>query len=102
MQPNPKMLRELQNMQKKLVEAQEQLGNETVTVTVGGGAMTIVMTGHQKVREVTLQPEAVDPEDIETLQDLILEAVNEAVEKSQELSQKKMSGVTGGRLPGMF
>jgi nucleoid-associated protein EbfC len=103
MQPNPKMLREMQAMQKKLMQAQEELGNETVEVTVGGGALTMVMTGHQKVQSVTLSPDAVDPEDIETLQDLIVSAVNEAVDKSQELASKKMGGMTGGlKIPGMF
>ena len=102
MQPNMKMMRELQAMQKKLLQAQEQLGGETVEVTVGGGAMTIVMTGHQKVVSVTLSPDAVDPDDLETLQDLITEAVNEAVQRSQELANKRMGNLTGGlKIPGL-
>ena len=100
---NNKMLRDMQAMQKKMMQAQEELGNETVEITVGGGALRIVMTGHQKVKSVTISPDAVDPDDIETLHDLVVSAVNEAVEKSQELASKKMGGLTGGlKIPGLF
>ena len=99
MQPNLKML---QQMQQRLQKAQEELANETVEVGVGGGAVTVVMTGHQKVRSVKIAKEVIDPEDAEMLEDLIVAAVNEAVEKSQELVQKRLGAITGGlRLPGM-
>ena len=99
MQPNLKML---QQMQQRLQKAQEELANETVEVGVGGGAVTVVMTGHQKVKSIKNAQEVVDPEDVEMLEDLIVAAVNEAVEKSQELVQKRLGAITGGlKLPGL-
>ena len=99
MQPN---LRMLQQMQQRLQKAQEELANETVEASVGGGAVTVVMTGHQKVRSVKITKEVVDPDDVEMLEDLVAAAVNEAVEKSQDLVQKRLGAITGGlKLPGM-
>ncbi len=86
-----------------MAEVQEELAYTTVTATAGGGAVTIVMNGQLAVQSVTIAPEAVDPEDIEMLQDLILVAVNEAIEKSQELAAERMGELTGGLgLPGIF
>jgi DNA-binding YbaB/EbfC family protein len=97
------MMRQLQDMQKKMIKAQEDLANETVTATAGGGAVTIEMNGHHQVMAVTIDPDAVDPEDVETLQDMMLTAFNQALEKAQDLAQKKMSAITGGlNIPGMF
>ncbi|RME70417.1 MAG: YbaB/EbfC family nucleoid-associated protein, partial [Chloroflexi bacterium] len=73
---------QLQAMQQQMLEAQEALGDKTVEVSAGGGAVTVVMTGHQKLKSITINPDVVDPEDVEMLQDLILAAVNEAVEAS--------------------
>lgn len=93
----------IKQMQAKLMKIQEELANETVEVTAGGGAVTIVITGHQKVQSVKIDPEVVNPEDVEMLEDLILSAVNEAVSKSQEMASKKLSAVTGGlKIPGLF
>jgi DNA-binding YbaB/EbfC family protein len=100
MLPNPNVLRQ---MQKQLAKIQEELGNETVEASVGGGAVTVVMTGHQKVVSVKIAPEAVDPNDLSMLEDLIIAAVNEAVDKSHELVTKRMGAVTGGfKIPGLM
>ncbi len=93
----------LQALQQKMLETQEALAAETVEVTVGGGAVTVVMTGQQKVQAIKISPEAVGAGDTEMLQDLILTAVNEAIDKSQQLAASKMSAVTGGLgLPGLM
>lgn len=98
-----RMIKQLQDMQRKMEKAQADLANETVTATAGGGAVTIEMNGHHKVTAVTIDPDAVDPEDVETLQDMILAALDQALEKAQDMAQKKMSAITGGlNIPGMF
>jgi hypothetical protein len=94
---------QLQAMQQQMLEAQEALGDKTVEVTAGGGTIKIVMNGHQKLQSITIDPEVVNPEDVEMLQDLILAAVNEAVDASQELAAQKMSDITGGlNIPGLM
>ncbi len=94
---NPKnMLSQMQAMQQQMVEAQEALANETVTVTAGGGAITIVITGHQRVQSMTIDPELLNPEDVDMLQDLLVASVNAAIEQSQALSAQRMEGITGG------
>ncbi len=98
-----RMMRQLQDMQKKMLKAQEDLANETVTATSGGGAVTIEMNGHHKVMAVTVDPDAVDPDDVETLQDMLMTAFNQALEHAQDMAQKKMGAITGGlNIPGMF
>ena len=98
-----RMLKQLQQMQNKMVKAQEDLANETVTATSGGGAVTIEMNGHHEVKAVKIDPDAVDPEDIAMLEDMVLTAFNEALEKAQTLAQEKMGAITGGlNIPGMF
>ena len=93
-----RMAREMQaNMEK----AQTELGQLTVEGSAGGGAVTIVMTGTQEAREVRISKDAVDPADVETLQDLVLAATNDALAKSKALAGEKLGGVTGGlKLPG--
>lgn len=94
---------QLQAMQKQMLEAQESLGEKTVEVTAGGGAIKVVMTGHQKLQSITIDPEVVNPEDVEMLQDLIVAAVNEAVEASQNLAADQLGSITGGlNIPGLF
>jgi hypothetical protein len=96
------MMGQLQKLQEDFARAQEQLGDQTVEVTAGGGAIKAVMNGHQKLLSLTIAPEAVDPEDVEMLQDLIVAAVNEAVEKSQGLAANQMNSLTGGlNIPGL-
>ncbi|MBI5304466.1 MAG: YbaB/EbfC family nucleoid-associated protein [Chloroflexi bacterium] len=86
----------LQSFQQKMEETQAALANETLEITVGGGAVTVVVTGQQKIQAVKISPDAVAAGDIEMLQDLIVAAVNEAIEKSQELAASKVSALTGG------
>jgi DNA-binding YbaB/EbfC family protein len=94
---------QLQAMQQQMMEAQESLGDETVEISAGGGAIKVVMTGHQKLESITIDPEVVDPEDVEMLQDLIVAAINEAVEASQNLAADTMGSITGGlNIPGLF
>ena len=96
-------LKQVQELQAKMLEAQEALGEQTVTVSVGGGAVTVVMTGHQKLQSIKIAPEAVDPEDVEMLEDLIIAAVNEASEKASELATQSLASLTGGLgIPGLM
>lgn len=92
----------LQEMQEQMLEAQEALGDKTVEISTGGGAVKVVMTGHQKLESITIAPEVIDPDDVEMLQDLILTAINEAVEASQNLAADEMGSITGGlNIPGL-
>jgi DNA-binding YbaB/EbfC family protein len=95
-----KDLRDLQRiareMQANMERAQSQLAGETVEGKAGGGAVVVVMTGTQEVRSVTISPEAVDPSDVETLQDLVLAAVKDAIERSKQLAAERLGGITGG------
>jgi len=101
---NPRDLaRQMQQMQNRLAKIQEELGSETVEASVGGGMVTITMTGHQQVESVKIDPDAVDPDDVETLQDLMLAAFNEALKKSQELASTRLGALTGGmKIPGLM
>ena len=99
-----KDLRDLQRiareMQANMEKAQSELAEETVEGKAGGGAVVVVMTGTQEVRSVTIAPEAVDPSDVETLQDLVFAAVKDAVERSKQLAAQRLGGITGGlKLP---
>ncbi len=97
------ILRQAQQLQAKLAKAQEELGSMTVEASSGGGAVKVVMDGHQKVHSVEISPEAVESRDVELLQDLIMTAVNEATTKSQELVSKRLSSLTGGlNIPGLL
>ena len=97
------ILRQAQQLQAKLAKAQEELGSMTVEATSGGGAVKVVIDGHQKVHSVEISPEALEAGDIELLQDLVMSAVNEAVTKSQELVNKRLSSLTGGlNIPGLI
>ena len=92
-----------QQMQNKLLKIQQELAKETVEATAGGGAVTVTMTGQQRLQAVQLAPEVVDPDDVEMLQDLIVAAVNDALAKSQELQAKRLSALTGGlKIPGIL
>lgn len=97
------MLQQLQKLQEEMVKTQEALGDETVTVTAGGGAVTVVISGHQKIQSITIEPEVVDPDDVQMLQDLVMAAVNEAIDKSQQLAADRLGTLTGGlRIPGLM
>jgi len=96
-------VKQLQQMQQRLMKIQEELANETIQATAGGGAVTIVMNGHQQVKSVKIEPEVVDANDVTMLEDILVAAINEAVEKSQQLASKRMSALTGGlRIPGLM
>ena len=96
------MLRQARQLQAKMAKVQEELGNVIVEATSGGGAVKVVMNGHQNVQSVQILPEAVNSEDVEMLQDLIVSAVNEAIAKSQEVANKQLSSLTGGlNIPGL-
>ena len=96
-QPNMnQMLKQVQQMQAEMAKAQEELKNEIVEATAGGGTVTVKMTGELNVTEVRIDPDAVDPEDVELLQDLVLAAFNEAIRSAQELQQRKLGAATGG------
>lgn len=97
------MAGQLQKLQDEFAKTQERLGDEIVEVTVGGGMVKAVMNGHQKLLSVTIAPDAVDPEDVEMLQDMIVAVINEAIERSQGLAADKMSALTGGlQIPGLM
>jgi len=101
-----KMMKQVQEMQRKMAQAQEELAVETVEATAGGGMVAVVMTGALEVKEVRIKPEAVDPGDVEMLQDLVVAATNEALRAAQDLASSKLGGATGGmdlpNIPGLF
>ena len=101
-----KMMKQVQEMQAKMAKAQEELAVETVEASAGGGMITVVATGALEIKEVRIKPEAVDPDDIEMLQDLVVAATNEALRAAQDLASTKLGGATGGldlpNIPGMF
>jgi DNA-binding YbaB/EbfC family protein len=100
---NKHMMQQAQRLQAQLLKAQEELANLTVEASSGGGAVTVVMSGQQKIVSVKISPEVVDPNDVEMLEDMVLSAVSEALAKSQEAAAKMMGGLTGGlKIPGLF
>lgn len=97
------MMKQMQKMQKKMQQAQEELGEKKVEGSAGGGMVRVIATGHKEVLEVIIDPEAVDPEDVEMLQDTVLAAINDALKKVDELTESTMGQFTKGmNLPGMF
>lgn len=93
----------LQMLQQKMAETQESLGNETVEASAGGGVVMVTANGQQKILSIKITPDVVAASDIEMLQDLVVAAVNEAIEKSQQLASNKMGEITGGLgLPGLL
>lgn len=90
------MLGQMQRMQQEMAEAQAALENETMTVTAGGGAISIVITGHQRLRSITIDPELLDAGEADFLQDMLVAGVNAAIEQSQAMAAEKMEGITGG------
>jgi DNA-binding YbaB/EbfC family protein len=90
------LMAQVQEMQEQMAAQQEALEHETVSVTAGGGAITVVITGHQRIQSIEIQPELVDPDEVEMLQDLLVAAVNAAIEQSQAMAAQKMEGLTGG------
>ncbi len=96
------MMKQMQKMQKKMNEEQEKLKEEKVQGTAGGGMVTVTVSGHKEVLDVEIKEEAVDPDDIEMLQDLVIAATNEAMNKADELTQERLGKHTQGlNIPGM-
>jgi DNA-binding YbaB/EbfC family protein len=92
-----------QALQQKMLEAQNELANENVEASVGGGAVTVVVNGQQKLQSIKISPDALTADDVEMLQDMIVAAVNEAMDRSQELASQRMGAITGGLgLPGLL
>ena len=96
------MLQKVQKMQAQLQKAQEELQARTFETTAGGGAVKVVVTGKKEMQSITIDPQVVDPDDVEMLQDLIVAAVNEAMKEVDRVSEEEMGKITGGvKLPGM-
>ena len=99
------LLKQAQQMQAQMAKAQEELKNETVEASAGGGMVKVTMTGDMQLRGIEISPDAVDPEDVEMLQDMVAAAVNEALRSAQELAANRMGGIAGlgggGGLPGL-
>lgn len=97
------MLKQLQKMQENIQKLQEEVSNRTVEASAGGGAIKVVVSGKKELMAITISKDVVDPDDIEMLQDLVLAAVNEALNKAEEMVSTEMNKVTGGlsKMPGM-
>ncbi|HAE40648.1 MAG TPA: YbaB/EbfC family nucleoid-associated protein [Candidatus Riflebacteria bacterium] len=97
------LMKQAQKMQEKMQKAQEEMKDKTIEATVGGGIVKVVFNGAQEMVSITINKDAVDPDDVETLQDLVLSAVNAGISKSKEMVQEEMGSITGGmNIPGMF
>ncbi|HHT37773.1 MAG TPA: YbaB/EbfC family nucleoid-associated protein [Firmicutes bacterium] len=97
-----KMLKQVQKMQADMAKTQEELKTKTVDATAGGGVITVTANGVQEIVAIKIAPDAVDPDDVEMLEDLVVAAVNEALRKAQDLAAQEMQKVTGGlNIPGM-
>jgi DNA-binding YbaB/EbfC family protein len=96
-QPNMnQMLKQVQKMQEEMAAAQESLKDEVVEASSGGGMVKVQVTGELELKAITIDPAAVDPDDVELLQDMVLAAVNEGLRAAQDLAAKKLGGITGG------
>jgi len=96
------LMKQAQELQKKVKKMQEELENKIVEATSGGGMITVTANGRQEILSIKIEPEVVNPDDVEMLEDLILAAVNEAKRKSEELAQEEMKKITGGmNIPGI-
>lgn len=97
------IMKQAQKMQAEMARVQEELKDERVEVSVGGGVVKVVMTGELVLESISIDPSAVDPDDVVMLQDLVTAAVNEAVRQAQDVAGRKMSAVTGGMgIPGLM
>ena len=96
------MMKQAQKMQQEFMKMQQELENTAFEFTAGGGAVKAVIVGTREFKEITIDPEAVDPEDVEMLQDLIIAAVNDALKKGEETREKEMSKLGGTGMGGMF
>ena len=95
------LMKQAQKMQQQMQEAQEELEASEITATAGGGVVEVTVSGNKEIKNIKIDPDVVDPEDVETLEDLITAAVNEAIRKMEEQAQEEMSKITGG-MGGLF
>lgn len=104
MQPNMKeMMRQAQRLQAKIAKMQEEIATKRVEASVGGGMVRAVANGRPEIVSITIEKEVIDPNDVEMLQDLVVAAVNEALQRAREMTEAEMSKVTGGlKIPGLF
>ena len=96
-----KLMQQMGQMQEQMQKAQEELANETVEATAGGGMITVVANGAGEIKQIKIDPKAIDPNDPEMLEDMILAAVNEAVRSAHSLMESKLGGLAGGALGGL-
>lgn len=96
------IMKQAQKMQKQMEEAQASLAEQTIETTSGGGAITVTITGKKELRSIKINPEVVDPDDVEMLEDLVMTAVNEAIRQADELANNTMGRITGGLGGGLF
>jgi hypothetical protein len=97
-----KMMKQVQEMQKQMARAQEELAHEEVEASAGGGMVSVRVTGDLQIVSIKIDPGAVDPDDVEMLEDMVLAATNEALRSAQEMASKKLGGLTGGlNIPGL-
>jgi DNA-binding YbaB/EbfC family protein len=97
------IMKQAQMMQKRMAQMQEELEERRIEASAGGGMVTAVVSGKQQLISLTIDPKAVDPDDVEMLQDLVVAAVSEALKESQKLAQEEMAKITGGmNIPGLF
>ena len=103
MNPNyQKMMKQVQKMQADMAKVQEELADEVVEASAGGGMVTVEVTGAIELKSIKIDPSAVDPEDVEMLEDMIMAATNEALRSAQELANRKLGGITSGlNIPGL-
>ena len=103
MNPNyNKMMKQVQKMQADMAKMQEDLANQVVEASAGGGMVTVQVTGAVEIKSIKIDPTAIDPEDVEILEDMIMAATNEALRSAQELANKKLGGITAGlNIPGL-
>lgn len=100
MQPNMKMIQQMQN---RMMKIQEELEQTIVQGSAGGGVVTAEVTGQREMKSIKIDPSAVDPDDVEMLEDLVLAAINDAMEKAQKLNEERMGALTGGmKIPGLM
>ena len=99
---NRRMMRQAQQLQRRMEELQVELESATVEATAGGGVVSVVVTGKMTIESITIDPEVVSPDDVDILEDLVTAAVNEGLAKAQEMANSKMSELTGGlNIPGL-
>lgn len=99
---NRKMLRQAKQLQQQMMKVQQELEESTVEATAGGGAVRAVVSGKLRVESLTIDPDAVSPDDVEMLQDLVMAATNEGLQKAQDMASNKMGAITGGlNIPGL-